>query len=117
MHILRPQFRIEDERALAFAAARGFGVVVAADARGPRASHVPFVLERREGAPVVEIHLTARNPLVELVVHFRGDVSAGSVFSLTLYGVSRNYLSHSSPSTAGLPSVNGVNMIPAILWQ
>ena len=58
-----------------------------------------------------------RNPLVELVVHFRGDVSAGSVFSLTLYGISRNYLSHSSPSTAGLPSVNGVSMIPAILWQ
>ena len=66
MHILRPQFRIEDERALAFAAARGFGVVVAADARGPRASHVPFVLGRRDGATVVQIHLTARNPLVEL---------------------------------------------------
>jgi transcriptional regulator len=66
MHILRPQFRIEEERALAFAAARGFGIVVAADARGPRASHVPFVLESRDGATVVQIHLTARNPLVEL---------------------------------------------------
>ena len=44
MHILRPQFRIEEERALAFAAERGFGVIVAADERGPRASHVPFVI-------------------------------------------------------------------------
>ncbi|MCC8959572.1 FMN-binding negative transcriptional regulator, partial [Bradyrhizobium sp. Pear77] len=34
MHILRPQFRIEDDHALAFAAARGFGAIVAADARG-----------------------------------------------------------------------------------
>ena len=48
MHVLRPQFRIEEERALAFAAERGFGVVVAADERGPRASHVPFVVSRRE---------------------------------------------------------------------
>ena len=46
MHILRPQFRIEEERALAFAAGRGFGVIVAADARGPRGSHVPFVIQR-----------------------------------------------------------------------
>ena len=42
MHVLRPQFRIEEQRALAFAAERGFGVIV-------------------------QIHLTARNPLVELV--------------------------------------------------
>ncbi|QPF87780.1 FMN-binding negative transcriptional regulator [Bradyrhizobium genosp. L] len=66
MHILRPQFRIEEERALAFAAARGFGMIVAADARGPRGSHVPFVIERRDDRVVVQIHLTARNPLVEL---------------------------------------------------
>ncbi|WP_298272969.1 FMN-binding negative transcriptional regulator [uncultured Bradyrhizobium sp.] len=66
MHILRPQFRIEDDRALAFAAARGFGAIVAADARGPRASHVPFVIERRDDRVIVQIHLTAKNPLVEL---------------------------------------------------
>ncbi|MGY4478903.1 FMN-binding negative transcriptional regulator [Bradyrhizobium sp. USDA 3364] len=66
MHILRSQFRIEDDRALAFAASRGFGAVVAADARGPRASHVPFVIERRGDRVVVQIHLTAKNPLVEL---------------------------------------------------
>ena len=66
MHLLRPQFRIEEDRALAFASERGFGVIVAADARGPRASHVPFVVARRETGVIVQIHLTARNPLVEL---------------------------------------------------
>ena len=66
MHVLRPQFRIEESRALAFAAERGFGVIVAADERGPRGSHVPFVIARRETDVIVQIHLTARNPLVEL---------------------------------------------------
>ncbi|KRQ95531.1 FMN-binding negative transcriptional regulator [Bradyrhizobium valentinum] len=66
MHVLRPQFRIEEQRALAFAADRGFGVIVAADARGPRGSHVPFVLTRRDDRVIVQIHLTAKNPLVEL---------------------------------------------------
>ncbi|WP_426524129.1 FMN-binding negative transcriptional regulator [Bradyrhizobium sp. McL0615] len=66
MHVLRPQFRIEESRALAFAAERGFGVIVAADERGPRGSHVPFVIARRETGVIIQIHLTARNPLVEL---------------------------------------------------
>jgi transcriptional regulator len=66
MHILRPQFHIEEQRALAFAAERGFGVIVAADAGGPRASHVPFVIERRDAEVIAQIHLTAKNPLVEL---------------------------------------------------
>ncbi len=66
MHVLRPQFRIEEQRALDFAGRRGFGVIVAADANGPRASHVPFVLAEREGQTIVQIHFTAKNPLVEL---------------------------------------------------
>jgi transcriptional regulator len=66
MHILRPQFRIPDQQALAFAAERGFGVVVASDERGPRGSHVPFVLTERDGHVVVQLHLTAQNPLVPL---------------------------------------------------
>ena len=66
MHILRPQFRIEEQRALAFAAGRGFGVIVAADERGPRGSHVPFVIQQRDDRVIVQIHLTAKNPLVEL---------------------------------------------------
>ncbi len=66
MHVLRPQFRIEEQRALAFAADRGFGIIVAADERGPRGSHVPFVIERRDDRVIIQIHLTAKNPLVEL---------------------------------------------------
>ncbi|WP_448043272.1 FMN-binding negative transcriptional regulator [Bradyrhizobium liaoningense] len=66
MHVLRAQFRIETQRALEFAASRGFGAIVAADERGPRASHVPFVLTERGGHTVVQIHFTAKNPLVAL---------------------------------------------------
>ena len=66
MHLLRPQFRIEEQRALEFAGQRGFGMIVAADEHGPRASHVPFVLGERDGQVVVQIHFTAKNPLVAL---------------------------------------------------
>lgn len=66
MHVLRPQFRIEEQRALEFARQRGFGAIVAADERGPCASHVPFVLDERDGHAIVQIHFTARNPLVPL---------------------------------------------------
>ena len=66
MHVLRPQFRIEEQRALEFAANRGFGVIVASDARGPRASHVPFVVLRSDDQAIVQLHLTAKNPLVAL---------------------------------------------------
>lgn len=67
MHILKPPFEIERENALRFASARGFGVVIAAGADGPRGSHVPFVIQiRDDGTAVVQIHLTAKNPLVDL---------------------------------------------------
>ena len=66
MHVLRPQFHIEEQRALEFAAYRGFGVIVAADERGPRASHVPFVLAERDDRTIVQVHFTAKNPLVSL---------------------------------------------------
>lgn len=66
MHVLRPQFHIEEQRALEFAASRGFGVIVAADERGPRASHVPFVLAERDDRTIVQVHFTAKNPLVSL---------------------------------------------------
>jgi len=66
MHVLRPQFRIEEQRALEFAGQRGFGMIVAADEHSPRASHVPFVLGERDGQVIVQIHFTAKNPLVAL---------------------------------------------------
>ena len=34
--------------------------------RGPRASHVPFVIVPRDDRVIVQIHFTAKNPLVEL---------------------------------------------------
>lgn len=66
MHILKPGFRMEDEEALAFASARGFGLLVASGETGPIASHVPFVIERRAEGVAVGVHVTARNPLAEL---------------------------------------------------
>jgi transcriptional regulator len=57
---------MRQEQALQFAAERGFGIVVASDERGPRASHVPFVLHRGGAGVVAQLHLTARNPLVAL---------------------------------------------------
>jgi transcriptional regulator len=55
-----------EREALQFAADRGFGIVVASDERGPRASHVPFVLKTHENGAVAQLHLTAKNPLVAL---------------------------------------------------
>lgn len=46
MHIIRPPFRMSDEEAIAFAAQRGFGVAIPADADGPRGSHVPFTIRQ-----------------------------------------------------------------------
>jgi len=66
MHILRPPFRMTEQEALEFAARRGFGIAIAADADGPRGSHVPFTIERSDAGVVAQFHLTARNPLVEL---------------------------------------------------
>lgn len=66
MHILRPQFRMAEAEALAFAAARGFGLLVAADEDGPRGSHVPFIIRNGGDVPLVQVHLTARNPLIAL---------------------------------------------------
>lgn len=57
---------MEEEQALDFASSRGFGLLVAAGEAGPIASHVPFVIERRDGGAIVGVHLTARNPLAAL---------------------------------------------------
>ncbi|MEM7178110.1 MAG: FMN-binding negative transcriptional regulator [Pseudomonadota bacterium] len=55
-----PAFRrTEEETALAFARARGFGVMTAAGPEGVLAAHVPFVLEGRRLAA----HLVRSNPL------------------------------------------------------
>lgn len=66
MHILRPMFAWDRDGALAFAAARGFGAVVASGEQGPISSHVPFNIVRTSDAVTVQFHLTARNRLAEL---------------------------------------------------
>lgn len=66
MHIVRPAFRMEEQAALAFAAERGFGLVVTAGPDGPVGSHVPFVLREEAHGVVAQMHFTAQNPLIAL---------------------------------------------------
>jgi transcriptional regulator len=59
-------FRIDEEACLAFAAARGFGLVVANDDGRPVASHLPFLLRRMDGVTQLEFHVARANPLAML---------------------------------------------------
>lgn len=57
-----PAFRKADAAAdLAFAAARGFGTLIASGAEGPLAAHVPFAIDADAGR--LETHLVRSNPL------------------------------------------------------
>lgn len=96
MHVIRPEFRMEEGAALAFAAARGFGLLLAADEDGPRGSHLPFVIGRRDGAPLVQVHLTARNPLIGLADgrrRFMLAVTGGDAYVSNDWYVSRDQVS------------------------
>lgn len=65
-------YRIDRAAALAFAAARGFGTVVACDGKQPVASPLPFHLSYRvDGTPVVSLHVAHNNPLATLAA--RGE--------------------------------------------
>ncbi|MBN8992963.1 MAG: FMN-binding negative transcriptional regulator [Rhizobiales bacterium] len=66
MHVLRPMFAWDRDGALAFAASRGFGAMIASGDAGPISSHVPFTINRTGDAVTVQFHLTARNRLAEL---------------------------------------------------
>jgi transcriptional regulator len=62
-----PPFKSGRTAALAFAAARGFGTIVAWDGRKPVASAVPFCLDYgNDGTPHVALHLARNNPLLAL---------------------------------------------------
>jgi transcriptional regulator len=62
-----PAFRIDRAASLAFAAARGFGLVVACDGARPVASLLPFHLSYADdGTPRVGFHVARSNPLAEL---------------------------------------------------
>lgn len=63
-----PAFKVQHPAlALAFAAARGFGLVVSCDGGRPLASPVPFLIEERPGrGPRVTFHVARPNPLAAL---------------------------------------------------
>lgn len=62
-----PATRIDRAASLAFAAARGFGTVVAFDGKRPVASPLPFHLSyRADGTPVASFHVASNNPLAAL---------------------------------------------------
>ena len=55
---VHPAFRIDRTACLAFAAARGFGSVVAYDGERPVASPLPFLLHYRDdGTPCAQFHV------------------------------------------------------------
>jgi transcriptional regulator len=57
-------FEVHPATSLAFAAARGFGLVIATDGGRPVASHLPFQLIEADGEmPKLEFHVARANPL------------------------------------------------------
>ena len=77
-----PAFRIDDERALGFAAERGFGLVVACRRDAPdgfHGVHVPFVLERDGGLGRLRFHVARANP-------FHGIVAQASAVLVVVSG-------------------------------
>ena len=63
-----PVFKVDDETALAFVAARGFGMVVAVDGTMPTAVHAPFLCTRRaDGKLRLEMHVARANPFHEVI--------------------------------------------------
>jgi transcriptional regulator len=69
---VHPAHRLDRAACLAFAAARGFGLVVAYDGARPVASPLPFDLVfRDDGTPCVQFHVARGNPLAALAA--RGE--------------------------------------------
>jgi transcriptional regulator len=65
---MHPAFQTDRSASLAFAAARGFGLVIASDGRRPFASPLPFCLDYAEdGTPQVAFHVARGNALAAAV--------------------------------------------------
>ena len=61
---VHPAFKVHPAASLAFAAARGFGLVIACDGGRPVASPLPFRLVETDGkVPKLEFHVARVNPL------------------------------------------------------
>lgn len=68
-----PAFQADRSASLAFAAARGFGLVIASDGSRIAASPLPFHLSySTDGTPLVAFHVARANPLAALAAG-RGD--------------------------------------------
>jgi transcriptional regulator len=65
----QPAFRIDQSASLAFADARGFGLVVGVDNGRPMASTVPFLLEPADAPVRLQFHVARGNPLGKLAEH------------------------------------------------
>jgi len=66
MYILRPDFAVDAAAAIAFAATRGFGLLVASGDGRPIGSHLPFTMDPQPGPTVARFHVTRANPLAAL---------------------------------------------------
>ena len=64
---VHPAFKVHPAASLAFAAARGFGLVIVCDAGRPVASLLPFRLIEADGkVPKLEFHVARANPLAAI---------------------------------------------------
>lgn len=64
-----PAFKVHRAVGLAFAAARGFGLVIACDGGRPVGSLLPFRVSEADGRlPRVQFHVACANPLAHLAV-------------------------------------------------
>lgn len=64
---VHPAFKVHPATSLAFAAARGFGLVIACDGGRPVASPLPFLLIEQDGkTPKLEFHVARGNQLAQI---------------------------------------------------
>lgn len=64
---VNPHFKVHPATALAFAGARGFGLVIACEGGRPEASHLPFRLIEADGkVPKLEFHVARNNALARI---------------------------------------------------
>ncbi len=83
----RPTSRPDRAACLAFAQARGFGVVCAFDGDGPVASSLPFCLDyRNDGTPSVSFHVARGNALGVLATDPANGKSARHPWLLAVSG-------------------------------
>ena len=63
-----PVFKVDPDKALAFIAERGFGIIAAVDGARPVAVHVPFLFDRgADGTVRLEAHVARANPFHEVI--------------------------------------------------